>query len=984
MNLIFIIKNRDKTPFMVVRTTPSGSTFEPMSKQAKELVGILRREYGKTPITKPELIQSMDSSKIIEGPSPSGTASQKKVANLSLVGEELRKLPVVSISEVLLSEFSTEEFKNVLTFKASSFISDQTRASAHFEIKGVRAIWDPSLSIPGTNRRGGFRCPVGTRYGGQITDRFGRSCGWGIARRIANQIADIGERLEERDDGKRKRRIDRRNARMIRRLGGSVGEGRVEGGLRNIAERLGGETPSSSTAPPRRESGRVGLMDEMFEDVDPRTALGRIVNRDGRRRRRRAEPESDTPSVREPRSRRREVIPETAPTPKPKPRPARRPAPAGKSPRARPRVAPQPENVDVLTARDASDAGETEDFKPYVLRKYNEYAKRVREIRLAGGDAGMLTRREWYTINKDNLRDAWKDAHGRSAPSDFEPPTPRPRRPRNNRRRRRQATAEGAGRSATRRPTPDDVPEPPPARPVRPARPRRPSRPRPNPNAGRGFVTPGDAEPPAPRPQVPAAPRVPAAPPSGISDDFPSAPEPSMTSTIALSSKWTKREDGKWERNGHTFEIVRRNGEIRSFVFTKPDGDELRHMHQPSLFSDVAAIADSLYDQFGITQPPLRPIRRRNRGRQNPVDVGRNPYGNLPISREDAPLGRFEDNSDKSIDTEQKAVEFVKNGGDIGKVPAQFLFMALLLNSSKTKTDRNKRFQAISPNGGAIGFTQLFFMRGANGKPTNQGWCMKAAAQNDNIGELVGWNFLATLGIIEDGAIADGLVPAPTPEIIARMSARNQARLRGLSGRQFVITPLAFNGVSPDHLEISGNGARGEDFVLRDLIALPDRALPERFNNLLANYALGVGDRHAGNGMGRVVTEADGTKRALVVPMDLGWAGRQGGSFQNYSLGMDEGLRRNASQELQRIGDVELRKETYRRILTNYEKTIEKIAEITSGGKEKFIEDAHKNMTVDARTTAAAERIYAHMQVALTNLRAERPYFVDLLPVGER
>ena len=174
MNLVFIIKNRDETPFMVVRTTPNGSTFEPMSDSAKDLAKMLRQEYGKTPITKPELVQTMDASKIIEGPSPSGTATQKKVANISIVEKKLQTLPVLSISEVLLSEFSNEEFKNVLTFKASSFISDQTRSSAHFEIKGVRAIWDPSLSIPGTNRRGGFRCPVGTRYGGQITDRFGR------------------------------------------------------------------------------------------------------------------------------------------------------------------------------------------------------------------------------------------------------------------------------------------------------------------------------------------------------------------------------------------------------------------------------------------------------------------------------------------------------------------------------------------------------------------------------------------------------------------------------------------------------------------------------------------------------------------------------------------------------------------------------------------------------------------------------------------
>ena len=477
MNLVFIVKNRDETPFMVVRTTPNGSTFEPMSDSAKDLAKMLRQEYGKTPITKPELVQTMDASKIIEGPSPSGTATQKKVANISVVGKELQTLPVLSISEVLLSEFSNEEFKNVLTFKASSFISDQTRSSAHFEIKGVRAIWDPSLSIPGTNRRGGFRCPVGTRYGGQITDRFGRSCGWGVARRIANQIADIGERLEQRDDDKRKRRLDRRNARMIRRLGGVAEAGRVEGGLRGIAQRLDGG--SDATPKPRNRPNRDEARD-FAQRVFNESTVGRIINDVRRRPQNVEEPEAQAPSTRAPRNRRRDVIPETAPTPTPKP--ARRPAPAGRPqarPQPRPRVAPQAGNVDVLTARDASDAGETEAFKPYVLRKYNEYAQRVRKIREGGGNAGMLTRREWYAINKENLRDAWKDAHGRSAPQDFEPPTPQARRPRNNRGRRRQATAESTGRSTSRKPTPDDVPEPAPGRPVRPAR-----RPRRQPVAG--------------------------------------------------------------------------------------------------------------------------------------------------------------------------------------------------------------------------------------------------------------------------------------------------------------------------------------------------------------------------------------------------------------------------------------------------------------------------------------------------------------------
>lgn len=668
MNLVFIIKNRDNTPFMVVSTTPKGSTFKPMTEDAKELVGILREEYANTPITKPELVQSMDASKIIEGPSPSGTAVQKKVASLSAnsgEAEVINTLPVLSISEVLLSEFSNEEFASVLSFKAASFISDQTRSSANFEIKGVRAVWDPSLSIPGTNRRGGFRCPVGTRYGGQITDRFGRSCGWGVARRIANQIADIGERLEQRDDDKRKRRLDRRNARMIRRLGGVPETGRVEGGLRNIADRLdgGGET----RAPRRRSTEREARRQEA---VDFFRGLGGAVRDDiesirNRRRPQRNEetPEVEAPSARAPRNRRRDVIPETAPTPTPAPRPRRpRPAPAGqRRPQPRPRVAPQPENVDILTARDASDAGETEDFKPYVLRKYNEYAKRVREIRAGGGNAGMLTRREWYEINKDNLRDAWKDAHGRTAPLDFEPPTPQARRPRNNRRRRRQATAQGAGRAASRKPTPDDVPEPAPARPVRPARPAA-RRPRVQPD-GRGFVTPGNA-----------------------------GENPRQ---IDLGSKWTQNQNGQWERDGYKVEqIFDANGRLKELHITAPDNYK-NVMLVPANRNedDIRGYADRLLEtaknlaegrgmqaQPPQNQPPApisRPLRRP-RGRRAQQNAQQLKMNNLVDNHSTSmPKLQPDDNKFDAVPVGNKGINTLADArrynGPLSDIPDEFL-----------------------------------------------------------------------------------------------------------------------------------------------------------------------------------------------------------------------------------------------------------------------------------------------------------------------
>jgi hypothetical protein len=1028
MNLVFIIKNRDNTPFMVVSTTPKGSTFKPMTEDAKELVGILREEYADTPITKPELVQSMDASKIIEGPSPSGTAVQKKVASLAHIQSEpleFKNLPVLSISEVLLSEFSNEEFKNVLTFKASSFISDQTRSSAHFEIKGVRAVWDPSLSIPGTNRRGGFRCPVGTRYGGQITDRFGRSCGWGVARRIANQIADIGERLEQRDDDKRKRRLDRRNARMMRRLGGVAETGRVEGRLRGIADRLEGGVAETDNVDGGLRNVARGLIGQR-----------RVPNRQ-------ASPEIEAPSARAPRNRRRDVLPETAPTPAPKPRPARRPAPAGQRrpqprPQARPRVAPQSANVDVLTARDASDASETEDFKPYVLRKYGEYAKRVREIREGGGNAGMLTRREWYEINKNNLRDAWKDAHGRSAPIDFEPPAPRNRRPQNNRRRRRQATAQGAGRSATRKPTAEDVPEPAPARPVRPARP--------------AFIT--------------------------------------NESKIKLSSKWKKNRDGSWERDGYKLTMtVGRDGVIERMVIEAPDGGKnemlygggrgtetlnnavdtflrtakqlaegrraqqqgqapnnqpLNNLEKLNLnsnwvlntdktmwtrngytltpefdgngkltkftlrepdgnsyeqgyggrhtVSDYNNFAEFIYaaaggpsGEFPATEdnspttpkPPTAPRAAAQGQKKSPFRKfarSKNAHGKLKIDRRNSPIGKFVSEEDRTINTEQKAIDHIKNGGDIQKVPAKFMHIAIEANASSDPRDTNKRFKKVQPNGGAVGVTKIYFLRDENGNPTNQGWVFKAAKPADNVGELIGWNYLAAVGILEDGAIQDGKLEADVRKPLGTVR----------KGTPYIMIPLAHNDV-PEGAVIGG-AAGGYDFNKGALNALPDKGLPERLSNVLANYILGVSDRHGGNGMGRVVELPDGKKLAHVVPMDLGWAGRaHGGLFDRYQRGfsMDTDILATMRTALPAMSAAQ-RRETYARIQEVYRQVVVQTEKTLAVGREQFITDALQKVSKTDSNKARAGALYDGMVRSLANLRNAENEIVNIIPSNQR
>lgn len=174
--------------------------------------------------------------------------------------------------------------RNLASYKALSFTTESNRSSMLYEVKRARAMWDPSLAVPGTNRRGGFRCPVGTRYGGQITDRFGRNCGWGVARRLANEISDLGERLENVGDARRDRKLRKRNERMAGRLAGAPGAieraaGRVGDAL-DVTGRQGGQRNRVGAEAPRPAGRLERAAGRLAEAVDPDKP-----NRGGRARR---------------------------------------------------------------------------------------------------------------------------------------------------------------------------------------------------------------------------------------------------------------------------------------------------------------------------------------------------------------------------------------------------------------------------------------------------------------------------------------------------------------------------------------------------------------------------------------------------------------------------------------------------------------------------------------------------------------------------
>lgn len=181
-----------------------------------------------------------------------------------------------AITENRILRGSEENYRSSIHYKALAYRRDLNIASMTYDIKGARAFFDPNLGPSG-----GWRCPVGTRYGGQITDRYGRNCGWGVARRLANTITDTGERLERRLDKRRVRRVERRNQRVARRISASA-QG-VERRGRQIERAV---TPRGrAVAPPsrqRRGIGRPEQMERAAEEVLQGTFL------ENRRRRRAA------------------------------------------------------------------------------------------------------------------------------------------------------------------------------------------------------------------------------------------------------------------------------------------------------------------------------------------------------------------------------------------------------------------------------------------------------------------------------------------------------------------------------------------------------------------------------------------------------------------------------------------------------------------------------------------------------------------------
>ena len=195
---------------------------------------------------------------------------------------------------------SPENYRASIQYKGLAFRRDRNMASMTYEVKRARAMFDPNLA--GGN--GGWRCPAGTRRGGKITDQFGRNCGWGVARRIANTISDTGERLENALERRQARRTAKRNQRTARRIGKPAERiaRRSSRGVDRVSERDRRITPRT-----RRGEGVPETMDRTADEVLQGNFL---ANRRARRQARDAQRSRQAQAPRARRERRGAGVPE--------------------------------------------------------------------------------------------------------------------------------------------------------------------------------------------------------------------------------------------------------------------------------------------------------------------------------------------------------------------------------------------------------------------------------------------------------------------------------------------------------------------------------------------------------------------------------------------------------------------------------------------------------------------------------------------------
>ena len=755
--------------------------------------------------------------------------------------------------------------QNLLNHKSAQFATERDTSSILYEVKKTRAIWDSGLSVPGTNRRGGWRCPPGMAFGGQITDRFGRNCGYGLVRRLGNAMNDLGERMNEGDKKRRERRIAK--------LGANINQpGMVERAAGRVADAL-----ETDKKPARRV--RTGNIDAV-KPVKPVAPVARTAKGDLKK-------------------------------------------PVVNAPKARKRVINEPKPKDKIStiAVPAGAPNNNESLEDYKKRKFNEHQAAVRKIRENGGKAGHLTRPQWDEFHGPVVEANWNKKNGIVAKKPVKPRAPKAKIADA----KKEVTAEkpavkkaAAKKPAVKKPAVKKAAIKKEATPKDPTKKDKPidfdgirkqlkgngilgaadfAELFKNEKDAFGDTVPSnDIQPLALRVYQDVDARR-----KDIGERF---AERYKNDTPAQFDAWVSLFED--DMKGGEKNILDAIDRLEKAIADGAEQDEINRLRDRIISKNRLHVANVEVVRLNKELPPrpvtppesivpeasdarvlepagkgkgkdlakvLRVAGVKKHGKEGKIAKG----DGLPPAPGELPVPHIVD----SKMTSAEAIAHVKNGGDLAVVPHNLWLEAIQANL-KSENNPNGKWDKLAKKGGNIGDTFIYVKLDEKGRKTNAGWVFKAAAEDDNLHELMAWNLAGAHGFDIEGAHMDGQI----------------------NGRNAVVLPFAQHHVPKEWKEVKGNG---NNFDKDAVDKLPDRAYPQRMAHYLHNYLLNVRDRHAGNGFAKVYAKPSGEQVAHIIPIDQGWALKIGyklaEGIERYDLGMDNDLLSSMSRHLSRIAD---------------------------------------------------------------------------------
>jgi hypothetical protein len=395
---------------------------------------------------------------------------------------------------------------------------------------------------------------------------------------------------------------------------------------------------------------------------------------------------------------------------------------------------------------------------------------------------------------------------------------------------------------------------------------------------------------------------------------------------------------------------------LEAYEFMREDADVTGEGDIKAIDEVIAAIKTdiSLHQQYIKN-------RRSGGGKQGSGSAGAHETNFTPKDLDPA-LGVPEDNmpfgnTSQTIDSQEAASKHIRDGGSMADIPNEFWLETLKANSSQESVDTTTRFRTVPKKGGAVGEVMIFMIRDKDGKAMDQGWVLKGTDVDtpEAANEVAAAALATELGLPVVGGGWDGM--------------DNEYNV-------YAVLPHGLNGLPDGNAETTPEGGFN-NFDLPMLHRFDDRAHPQRLQNFLFNFLISSDDRHGGNGMTFLING-----KPHIIPIDHGWSFEsvpETPAIYSEDFAMDTKLLEGIPRHLDDLPD-EIRKSQATALIKTYDGMLERVEAVLARGKDNWTERMMRGASSERRkNTAFVEAQYDALETQAQRLREQRAEFLQSL-----